>query len=70
MPKVTVSKPGVGSRWRSKLGRHIGMEGTVVKTSVNMVWLVRTKGRVNGSSNRGGFVKVPLDAFWRKYEPF
>ena len=67
--KVISNRPKLGSKWRSKLGRHIGMEGVVVKTSINMVWLQRTYGRVNGSSKRGGFVKLPIDAFWRKYEP-
>ena len=52
------------------MGRHIGMEGVVVKTSVNMVWLERTYGRVNGSNNRGGLIKLPIDAFWRKYESY
>jgi len=46
------------------------MEGIVVKTSVNMVWLMKTYGKVNGSSKRGSLIKLPLDAFWRKYEAF
>jgi hypothetical protein len=68
MPKVVSRKPKVGSLWRAKLGRHIGMEGRVVHVGATMVFMQKTYGTVNGSSKRGGWIKLPIDAFWRKYE--
>jgi hypothetical protein len=57
-------------RVRAKLGKHRGIEAVVVKTTANMVILEKTWGTLNGSSKRGGLMKLPIDAFWRRYEAF
>jgi len=55
---------------RAKIGKHKGLEARVVKCGATMVTLEKTRGRINGSSNRGGYMKLPIDAFWRRYEAF
>jgi hypothetical protein len=68
--KVTGNRPKVGTRVRAKIGKHTGIEAVVIKTTANMVFLQRTYGRVNGSSKRGSLMKLPIDAYWRRYEAF
>jgi hypothetical protein len=66
--KVTANKPKVGTKVRAKIGNHRGIEAVVIKTTANMVFLNKTYGRINGSSKRGSLMKLPIDAFWRRYE--
>jgi len=68
--KVTVNSPKVGMRVRAKIGKHTGIEAVVIKTTANMVFLKKTYGRINGSKRSGGLMKLPIDAFWRRYESF
>ena len=68
--KVISNKPKIGMRVRAKIGNHKGIEAVVIKTTANMVFLRKTFGRINGSSNSGGIMKLPIDAFWRRYEAF
>jgi hypothetical protein len=61
----------VGTRWRAKIGDHKGLEVTVVKVGATSVALRQTRnGRitVNGSSSRGAIMRLPIDAFFRRYE--
>lgn len=51
------------------MGKHTGIEVVVAKCSTTMVCLELIKGHVNGSSKRGGLMRLPIDAFWRRYEP-
>jgi len=69
MSKV-ISKPQIGSKWRAKIGDHVGLEVTVVKVGTTTVALRQGKGRisVNGSANRGALLRLPIDAFFRRYE--
>lgn len=67
--QIVSRTPKIGLRVRAKIGKHRGIEAVVVKTSVNMVYLDRTYGIVNGTSRRNKRMKLPVDAFWRRYEP-
>lgn len=69
MSKV-ISKPQIGSRWIAKIGDHVGLQVTVVKVGGNTVSLKQSNTsriRVNGSSSRGALLRLPIDAFYRRY---
>ena len=67
-----MDRPELKSKWRAKIGKHIGLEVEVVKVgdiSVALKPLNGTRVRPNGSSRRGALMRLPLEAFYRRYEP-
>jgi len=67
--KVAFRRPKEGSRWRAKIGKHKGdLEVIVRKVGVTTVALEKTSGNLNGSSKRGSLLRLPIDAFYRRYE--
>ncbi len=67
--KVITKKPKIASKWRAKLGKHVGIIVVVKKVGATTVALEKIEGNLNGSSRRGALMRLPLDAFFRRYEP-
>jgi hypothetical protein len=65
--KVLKKSPKVGSRWKSKIGKH-DIEVVVRKVGTTTVALEKVSGTLNGSSKRGSLLRLPIDAFFRRYE--
>jgi len=66
--KVIAHRPRLGSKWRAKLGKHVGIIVVVRKVGTTTVALEKIDGNLNGSSRRGALLRLPLDAFYRRYE--
>ncbi len=66
--KVADRKPKVGTKWRAKLGKHEGIIVIVRKVGATTVALEKIEGNLNGSSRRDALLRLPLDAFYRRYE--
>jgi hypothetical protein len=67
--KVISKRPRVGTKWRAKLGDHKGIIVVIKKVGTTTVALEKLEGSINGSSRRGALMRLPLDAFFRRYEP-
>ncbi len=67
--KVVTKRPKLNTKWRAKLGKHEGIIVVVKKVGATTVALEKIEGNLNGSSRRGALMRLPLDAFFRRYEP-
>jgi hypothetical protein len=70
MPKVVPRKPPEGSRWISKNGKHKGIEIVVIKVGDTTV-VIKPANKNNGGNRilrKPLTWRLPLDAFYRRYE--
>jgi len=67
--KLVARVPAIGSHWISKNGDHTGIEVVVVKIGGNSVVVEPTgKGISSKYRKKPHTWRLPLDAFYRRYE--